>query len=292
MENINESKKTIKFSIIGNIIVSIIKGAAGIFGNSYALIADAIESVADVFSSIIVLLGINYTSKPADEDHPYGHGRAEPLITFIVVMFLIIAAVVIGYDSIKSFYEPATCPESWTLWLLGVLIIWKEYSYRKVMKKGNETNSSSIKADAWHHRSDAITSVAAFIGISIAIIGGKDYWRADAIAALFASVFILYNSYIIFRPALGDIMDEHVHNDLVSEIRTIAESINEIDGTEKCYVRKVGSKYWIDLHILVNSNMTVKEGHDITRILKKKLTSEINMVEYVLIHVEPHDSEI
>ena len=292
MEHINESKKAIKFSIIGNIFVSIIKGIAGILGNSYALVADAIESIADVFSSIIVLFGINYTNKPADEDHPYGHGRAEPLITFTVVMFLIAAAGIIGYESIKSFFEPANTPKSWTLWLLGILILWKEYSYRKVLKKGKETNSSSIKADAWHHRSDAITSVAAFVGISITLLGGSAFCRADAIAALFASLFILYNSYIIFRPALGEIMDEHVHDELINNIRLISESIEEIKGTEKCYVRKAGTKYHIDLHILVDSSMTVKEGHDITRILKRKLMEEIKMVEYVLIHVEPHDSVI
>ena len=164
--------KATYFSIAGNISLAIIKGLAGFFGNSYALIADAIESTTDIFASLLVLFGLKYANKPADKDHPYGHGRAEPLITFLVVGFLIISASVIAYESIKNIGTPHELPEMWTLFVLAPLIIWKEISFRLVMKKGKETNSSSLKADAWHHRSDAITSVAAFIGISIALYFG------------------------------------------------------------------------------------------------------------------------
>lgn len=210
MTNEQTAIKATYFSIIGNIALAIIKGVAGIFGNSYALIADAIESTTDIFSSLLVLFGIKYSNKPADENHPYGHGRAEPLVTFLVVGFLITSATIIAYESIQHIGNPHELPKPWTLIILGVIIIWKEISYRLVMKKSKETNSSSLKADAWHHRSDAITSIAAFIGISIALFLGKGYEAADDWAALFASGFIIYNSYLIFRPALGEIMDEHL----------------------------------------------------------------------------------
>ena len=211
--------KATYFSIIGNTILATVKGVAGYFGNSYALIADAIESTADIFASFLVLFGIKYSNKPADENHPYGHGRAEPLVTFLVVGFLITSATIIAYESIKNIGTPHELPHPFVLLVLIPIIIWKEISFRIVIKKSKETNSSSLKADAWHHRSDAITSIAALIGVSIALLAGKGYESADDWAALFASGFILYNSYHIFRPALVEIMDEHKFDDQINQIR-------------------------------------------------------------------------
>ena len=209
-----EAMKASYFSIAGNTVLAIAKAITGIFGNSYALIADAIESTTDVFSSLLVLLGLRYANKPADENHPYGHGKAEPLITFMVVGFLIVSATVIAYESIENIQTPHEVPEPYTLIVLAVIIIIKEISYRFVSKKSAETDSSALKADAWHHRSDAITSLMAFIGISIALIMGKGYENADDWAALFASGFILFNAYLILRPALGEVMDEHRYEDI------------------------------------------------------------------------------
>jgi cation diffusion facilitator family transporter len=158
-----------------------------------------------------------------------------------------------------------------------------------VVKKAKEINSSSLIADAWHHRSDAITSVAAFIGISIAVIFGKGYETADDWAALFAAGFILYNSYLIFRPALGEIMDEHLYDDLVEEIRQKSLSVHGISGTEKCFIRKAGMQYHVDLHAKVNGNISVKEGHMIAHILKDTLRKELPQLGHVLIHIEPND---
>lgn len=277
------------FSIIGNTCLAIIKGLAGFFGNSYALIADGIESTTDIFASFLVLFGIKYSNRPADDNHPYGHGRAEPLITFLVVGFLITSATVIAYESIANIQAPHDLPKSWTLFVLGAIIIWKEYSFQTVMKRSIETNSSSLKADAWHHRSDAITSVAAFIGISIALILGKGYESADDWAALFASCFIFYNSYLIFRPALGEIMDEHLYDDLIEHIRIVAATVEGIIDTEKCFIRKSGMKYHVDLHAIVSAEISVKEGHQLAHILKDTLRKEIPELGYVLIHIEPDD---
>ena len=287
MTNEETAVKATYFSIIGNASLAIIKGLAGIFGNSYALIADAIESTTDIFSSLLVLFGIKYSNRPADDNHPYGHGRAEPLITFLVVGFLITSATIIGYESINNIGTPHEVPKSWTLYVLGIIIIWKEYSFRLVMKRSIESNSSSLRADAWHHRSDAITSIAAFIGISIALFLGKGYESADDWAALFAAGFILYNSYLIFRPALGEIMDEHLYDDLVEEIRKVSHQVPGIIDTEKCFIRKAGMKYHVDLHAIVNAAITVKEGHDLAHNLKDTLRQEIPELGHVLIHVEP-----
>ncbi|MCC3152244.1 cation diffusion facilitator family transporter [Hymenobacter sp. BT770] len=288
MTNEQTAIKATYFSIAGNTCLALIKGVAGVFGNSYALVADAIESTTDILSSFLVLLGIKYSNKPADENHPYGHGRAEPLVTFLVVGFLITSATIIAYESIQNIGTPHALPKSWTLYILGGIIVWKEISYRLVLKKSEETNSSSLKADAWHHRSDAITSVAAFIGISIALILGKGYESADDWAALFASGFILYNSYLIFRPALGEIMDEHLHDDLIEEIRKVALQVDGIKGTEKCFVRKAGMQYHVDLHAKVAASLTVRQGHDIAHQLKDTLCQEIPELGHVLIHIEPY----
>lgn len=281
--------KTTYFSIAANAGLALVKGLAGFFGSSFALIADAIESTSDIFSSVLVLLGLKYAKKPADENHPYGHGKIEPLITFIVVGFLIFSAIVIAYQSIQNIQTPHEAPAPWTLIVLAVIILWKEMSFQLVLKKSKETNSSSLKADAWHHRSDAITSVAAFIGISIALLFGEGFETADDWAALFASGFILYNCYLIFRPALGEIMDEHVYDDLIKEIRAIANTVEGIAGTEKCYVRKAGMKYLVDLHATVDANLTVRKGHEISHRLKDTLTKKLPQLSYIIIHIEPND---
>lgn len=267
--------------------MALIKGLAGFFGNSYALIADAIESTTDIFSSLLVLFGLKYAKRPADENHPYGHGKIEPLITFLVVAFLVTSATVIAYESIQNIRTPHKVPKPWTLIVLGCIILWKEISFRIVIKKSKETHSSSLRADAWHHRSDAITSIMAFIGITIALVFGKGYETADDWAALLASTFILYNSYLIFRPALGEIMDEHLYDDLLEEIREESIKVKGVVGTEKCFIRKAGMKYHVDLHAIVDGDISVKEGHDISHHLKDHLRSEIPNLGHVLIHIEP-----
>lgn len=281
--------KTTWFSILGNVLLASLKATVGFFGNSFALIADAIESTTDIFSSVLVLLGLRYASKPPDKLHPYGHGRAEPLVTFIVVGFLIASACVIAWQSIDNIRTPHDLPQSYTLWFLGVIIVWKELSFRFVIRKSKETNSSSLKADAWHHRSDALTSVAAFIGISIALVLGKGYESADDWAALFSSAFILYNCYHIFRPALGEIMDENVHPEMEARIRKVSMTVEGVTATEKLLIRKTGMTYQVELHANVNGDISVREGHEISHKLKDQLKHEIPELGNVTIHIEPHE---
>ena len=286
----DNSEKAIKasiFSIIGNASLAGIKFLAGYFGNSYALIADAIESSADVFSSIFVFFGLKYSSRPADENHPYGHGKAEALITFLVVTFLIVSAIIIAKESITNIITPHHQPKPFTLLVLGGIILFKELSFQYVMRKSVETNSSSLKADAWHHRSDAITSLMAFIGISISLVMGQGWEAADDVAALFASAFILYNAYKILRPALGEIMDEQLYEEEIEEIRKIAFHVPGVMATEKCNVRKSGMNYYVDLHAIVDGSISVVEGHKISHDLKDAVQAEMPQVKDVLVHIEP-----
>lgn len=279
--------KAIYWSIAASVVLAVVKGLVGYFGNSYAMIADGIESTSDVFSSIIVLLGIKFSSRPRDENHPYGHGRIEAMTTFIVVLFLTGSALLIAYESIQNIQTPHEIPEPYTLFVLGAIILTKEIFYRIEMKKAKQSNSTALQADAWHHRSDAITSLAAFIGISIAIVFGNGFEVADDWAALFASGFILYNTYLIFRPAFGELMDEHVHHELISSIRKSAQAVPGVLGTEKCFVRKTGMHFFVDLHVLVNGTINVKEGHGIAHAVKDNIIRENPSIADVLVHVEP-----
>lgn len=284
-----EAIQTTYVSIFGNVLLALAKGLTGIYGHSFALVADAIESTTDVFASILVLMGLKYATKPADENHPYGHGKAEALVTFAIVGFLVVSATVIAYKSIQNIRSPQEMPESYTLIVLAVIVLIKEFFYRFVSRKSDETRSTSLKADAWHHRSDAITSLMAFLGISFAIIMGEGYESADDWAALMASGFIVFNAYMIFRPALGEIMDEHLHDDLISKIRSMAGKVEGVVDTEKCFVRKSGLSYHVDLHLTVNGNISVREGHDIAHSLKKYLQLKMPEISDILIHVEPDE---
>src|SRR5690606_16563934 len=271
MSNADKAIRTTYFSILTNFLLALVKWLAGILGNSYALIADAIESTADIFSSVLVLLGLRYSKRPADNTHPYGHGRIEPLVTFIVVIFLIVSAFVIAMESIENIRTPHDLPKPWTLIVLAAIIIWKEISFRIIIKRSKVLNSSSLKADAWHHRSDAITSVAAFIGISIALFCGPGYESADDWAALFASGLIIYNCYGIFRPALAEIMDENTYVDLEELVRKQSTNVPGVKVIEKCFIRKIGMNFQIDLHAVVDPTLTVREGHEIAHQLKDYL---------------------
>lgn len=285
--NHEKAEKTAWFSLIGNFLMAVVKAIVGYFGNSYALIADAIESTGDVFASALVIVGFRYAKRPPDENHPYGHGKVEPLITFVVVGFLVASATLIIIESIYNIQTPHKAPKAYTLWFIGGIILVKELFFRFVSKSSDETGSSSLKADAWHHRSDAITSACAFVGIAIAVYMGDSWAQADDWAALVASLIILFNAYKIFRPALGEIMDEHVHDEFILVIRQKSKEVAGIHDTEKCMVRKSGMRYWVDLHIHVDGKLSVHEGHTIAHNLKKHLMDEIPEIEDVLVHVEP-----
>lgn len=279
------------FSIALNFVLAGVKLYSGIRGNSFALIADAIESTTDIFSSVLLLLALSYSYKPADENHPYGHGKAESIATIVISCLLILSGLYITYECFHNIFTPHELPRPFTLLILLVTIIVKEGGFRFMKKKSEKHNSTGMLADAWHHRSDAISSLAAFIGISIALILGPGYESADDWAGLAASGVIFYNAYQLMRPALGEIMDENLYADLVHKIRISAESMQEVKAVEKCHIRKSGSWYFIDMHVEVDPALTVLQAHKISHDVKDKLMSEFSNISDVLIHIEPFDPE-
>ncbi len=274
-----------------NLLLVIVKGATGIFGNSYALIADAIESLADVLTSIIVWFGLRFSVKAPDDDHPYGHGKAEPLATIIVAFSLVIAAVIIAFESIHLIQTPHALPKFYTLFILLAVVIGKEWLFRNVKKAGKASRSQAVVADAWHHRADAMTSLTAMIGISIALIGGKGWESADDWAALLSAGLIIFNAWQIFLPAFKEIMDTAPSAEFVAEIKSIALTVPDVLGLDKCHVRKMGIHYYVDLHVLVNENLNVRQGHDIAHRVKDTIRAAKPEIYDVLVHIEPMDMD-
>jgi cation diffusion facilitator family transporter len=290
-QNVKDSaSKGIRTTLLGifvSIILAAVKGVAGVLGNSYALIADAIESLADVFTSIIVLAGLKIAAKPADQDHPYGHGKAEPLAAVVVSLALLIAAIVIIIQSIHEIITPHHAPEPFTLLVLVTVVATKESLFRFVFNVGKTIESTVVKTDAWHHRSDAITSSAAFAGISIALIGGEGYEAADDWAALFVSGIIIYNAYRLASPALLEIMDTAPPPEILEKVKKSAKSVTGVIDLDKCFVRKMGLEFYVDLHVIVDGNKSVQEGHEIAHRVKDAIISDNPKVSDVLVHIEP-----
>ncbi len=288
--DVHPSVKAIRTTQIGigiSIILVFLKAFAGYFGHSYALIADATETGADVFSSTLLWLGLQIAMKPADPKHPYGHGKAEPIASIVISIFLMGAAVWIGWHAIELIETPHELPKTFTLYVLLVVIAVKELMFRYVLRVGKQIESNAVKADAYHHRSDAITSIAAFIGISIAIYKGKGWESADDWAALVASILIFYNAIQLVRPGLEEIMDAAPSGEVVEKVRLLASQVKEVKFLEKCYVRKMGFDYFADLHIQVDPDLSVAEGHRISHLVKDKLLESGLGIKDVLIHIEP-----
>lgn len=294
MQNKEVSKKGIILSIKGiivNFLLALIKFITGIKGYSFALVADSVESITDIFKSLIVILGLKIASKPRDENHPYGHGKAEPIAAVIVASGILFAAIYIAYKSLIEIRNPHSIPAWYTLLILALVIITKEILFRYVFKVGEEIESSAVKTDAWHHRSDAITSFAAFIGISISLIGGEGFASADDWAAFFSSFIIAFNGVRLLIPAIGEIMDIRPYTNIEKEVCSIAMNIEGVKGIESCYSRKMGFDYFIDMHILVNGSISVKKGHNIAHNVKEEIMKRDKRIADVMIHIEPEESK-
>ncbi len=279
--------KTTLIGIVCSTLLALLKGIGGILGHSYALIADAIESTADIFSSAMLWLGLHWAAKPADEEHPYGHGKAEALVSVGIALATLVAAIIIVIESIDKIRTPHETPAPFTLIILAVVVVVKELLYRFVLKTGNEIESGAVKADASHHRSDAITSGAAFIGITIGLVGGKGYEMADDWAAVLAAIVIAYNAYKIFRPAVGELLDEDMNPGLNRKIFDLAAATDGVVNVEKCHTRKMGTFNHADLHIRVDGSLSVRQGHDIAHAVKANIQKDAPSYVDVMIHVEP-----
>lgn len=282
-----EGIRAVKKGIALNFFLAIVKALSGVFGHSYALIADAIESGSDVLSSILVWIGLRTAAKPPDEDHPYGHGKAEPMAAGVVSLMLFGAAFMIFYQSLQLINTPHPSPEWWTLLVLAAIVGGKELTYRMVQRTGDDIESQAVKAEAQHHRADALSSVAAFIGIVIALVGGPGFETADDWAAMVAAVFIAWNGGKIFVGSFSELMDQALPKENVDRVVHIAKQIHGVQKVESCFVRKTGFEWFVDITIQVNGQLSVEEGHAIAHEVNDAIKEQINQVYAVHTHVEP-----
>jgi len=270
-----------------NSVLAMAKLAAGILGHSHALVADAVESLADILSSIVVWRGLVVAEAPADADHPYGHGKAEPLAAAIVAALMILAAFGITIQASRAMFTPKEGPAPFTLVVLLAVVAIKEGLFRFVAREARLMESRAVTTDAWHHRSDAITSIAAAIGISVTLVGGRGYESADDIAAVVAAMLIAWNGWHLFRPALDELMDTAPNRAITEQIVQVAASNPAAGKIEKCVVRKMGYRYFVDMHVEVDPNMTVQDAHLVAHQIKDAVRSKIPQVADVLVHIEP-----
>jgi cation diffusion facilitator family transporter len=294
----NRLERSLRATFLGiavNVVLGCAKFAAGVFGHSHALIADATESFADIFNSLIVWRGIVVAETPADEDHPYGHGKAEPLAAAFGAVMLLLAALWIAVKASMAVAETFNphglafreSPRWFTLVVLGVVVLVKEGLFRFVLSEGTALENSAVTTDAWHHRSDAITSVAAAIGITVALAGGKNFVVADDAAAIFAALIIGLNGLLLLRPALSELMDKAPDRHLNEQVRKIAATVEGVGRVEKCFVRKMGYQFYAEMHVEVDPQMTVLQSHEIAHQVKNRVREKLPRVSDVLIHIEP-----
>ena len=274
-------------AILVNTALAIVKLVAGFVGNTYALIADAVESLTDVFASTIVWGGLRVSARDADDVYPFGYGKAEPLAAAVVALLIVAAAVGIAVQAVRHIITPHRAPAWWTLIVLVVVVIVKWILSRRVHAVATEIDSGAVKADAWHHMSDALTSVAAFIGISVAIIGGPGWESADDWAALAASLLIAYNGIRMVTQASHELMDRAPDAALVAEVRRIASQVPGVMAIEKLGMRKSGLTYRVTIHVHADPGMTLETAHALGGRVKSEIKAALPRVSSVLVHMEP-----
>jgi cation diffusion facilitator family transporter len=278
--------------VLLNLVLAVMKFAGGIWGNTYALIADGVESLADVVSSLLVWTGFRWAAKPPDADHPYGHGKAESLAALGVAIFLFAATIWIAVHAVREIVTPHLVPAPWTLAVLAAVILLKTLFARRLRQTGGATGSTALAAESWHHAADALTSLAAFVGITIAVIGGPAYAAADDWAALVACGLIAYNGVRVTKQALGDIMDLAVPDSVEAEIRRAALAVPEVRGLDKCRVRRSGLSLLVEIHVEVDPELTVQRGHDIGGAVKHALLEAPFRITDVVVHIEPYKNDL
>ncbi len=283
-------KRGLRATFTGLAVNTVLAGGklgAGVLGHSHALTADGVESLADVFSSVVVWRGLVVAAEPADEDHPYGHGKAEPIAAAVVSGTLLLAAVWITAQALSGLFHPHSSPSPFTLLVLVVAVSVKEGLFQFVRRESVSVRSSAMHTDAWHHRSDAVTSLAAAIGITVSLLGGSRFAVADDIAAIVAAGIVAANGWRLLRGALSELMDQSPAPELVEQIRRVASRTPGVELVEKCLVRKMGYHYYVDMHVEVDPQMTVQRSHDIAHEVKNDVRSKFPAVRDVLVHIEP-----
>jgi cation diffusion facilitator family transporter len=280
--------RTAQLGLVVNALLVVVKITAGVLGNSYALIADGVESSLDIFSSLIVWRGLQVAGRPADEKYHFGYAKAEAVAAAFVAMMLLIAAMGISIEAVREVLTPHHVPASYTLFVLVGVILVKEVLFRTVLRVGTEMSSPVVKADAWHHRSDAITSAAAFVGISLALIGGPELASADDFAALLASGIIAWNGLRLLRPAIDDLMDRAPDPDVIEQVRRAAAAVPGVCEVEKLLARRTGVGYYLVLHVQAEPDVTLLEAHRIGHECKDEVMRAVPQITDAFVHMEPH----
>lgn len=293
-EPVHRGIRSAQFGMLVNAGLAAIKLVAGILGNTYALVADAVESTADILSSLIVWAGLAIAARPADEDHPFGHGRAETLAAAVVALMLLAAAVGIAIQATREIRTPHLTPAPWTLAVLAAVVLVKYVLSRRVHAVGADIGSTAVTTDAWHHMSDAVTSAAAFIGIAVAVVAnrvtGHPGWAsADDWAALLASAVIAFNGLSMLRPALHDLMDRTPGEDVVGPVRRAAEGVPGVLATEQLAVRRTGMVYRITIHVQADPSLSLRDAHILSGKVKSAIRAAVPRVQSVLVHMEPFE---
>jgi cation diffusion facilitator family transporter len=286
-KNLQTGARAALLGMLINLVLAAAKIIAGLLGNAYVLIADGIESALDIGGSIVIWGGLKFAARPPDATHPYGHGKAEPIAGAVVAVSVIVAALGLAIESVHEILIPKHAPAAWTLLVLIVAVAVKETLYRYVVRFGRDVESTAVQTDAWHHRVDAMTSTAAFIGISIALVGGKKWESADNWAALFACALIAMNGIRLLKPAFYEIMDTAPRGRIVDTVRRAAESVPGVIELDKTFVRKMGLSFYVDLHVCVDGKISVREGHEIAHEVKRAIQESDSRIVDVLVHVEP-----
>jgi cation diffusion facilitator family transporter len=280
--------------LLVNALLAAVKLAAGVFGHTYALVADAVESTADIVASLVVWGGLHIAAQPADENHPYGHGKAEALAAAVVSVMLIVAAFGIAVEAVRMIRTPHRPPAPWTLLVLVGVVIVKWVLSRRVGALGEDLESTVVRADAGHHLSDAITSAAAFLGIAAALVAtrlgaGASWAAADDWAALFASCVIAYNGVQLLRPALHDLMDRMPDRAVLVPVERAARSVDGVLDVEKLVVRRAGTFLHVDIHVQADRHTPLDAAHVISGKVKGAIRRAVPRVHGVLVHMEPYE---
>jgi cation diffusion facilitator family transporter len=288
---VRQGTRVAAIGVMASTLLATTKIAAGVIGNSFALVADGVESVLDIFSGLLVWGGLRVSARPQSERYPYGLGKAEPLASLVVSTVLLLAAVGIAIGAAQAIRSPQEVPESFTLIVLVGVLIAKETMFRILSARGREIGSQALNADAWHHRSDALTSLAAFVGISVALMAGEGFESADDWAALVACVVIAFNGTRLFRASLREVLDVTAPPEIRERIRQLAKSVPGVDGVDLLRVRQSGLALWVDIHVEVEGDMSVREGHEIAHLVKDALLHSDLRILDALVHIEPADGE-
>ncbi|SHP92526.1 ferrous iron efflux protein [Mycobacteroides abscessus subsp. abscessus] len=297
MENQERFKKAefvAIIGIIGNLVLAILKWVIGVYANSRALVADAVNSASDVAGSLAVFIGLRAAKQPPDEDHPYGHGKAESIAAIIVAVLLVLVGFEIGKSSFQAFFQPIEAPKLIALVAVIVSIAIKEAMFRYTYKMGKKLNSDALIVTAYDHRSDVYSSLAALVGIGCAILGDKLAigWLvyADPVAGLFVSILILKLAWKLGSESIHNALDHVLHEEDTIELRKIVESIPEVKKIDELHAREHGHYVIIDIKISVDPYITVEEGHRVGKKVKQKLMEERH-VENVFVHINPYNPD-